>query len=354
MPTALDRTYQPVTDASAQPSLFRGQNVQQLQLFGTAGDRRAHNHDRPGNLRPLAPHLHRDVRDFLLESSDLYPGIDKWWDRRVVPGLGNGQRVCRVRMVDGKMAAVAIGKRSHRSSKLCTLRVRDEYQGQGIGQQLLHSTLRDLLSTGARRMHLTISEPILDQCGRFFDPYGFSFVTCRKGWYIRGMYELAFSANAHQLRRGLASQPRLFDNHDMLVLSVKPEYAALIEQGKKRVEFRRRFSTRVRSAKALLYVTAPVQEFRLVAQIADVVIGTPLALWERFHQLAGVARETFQQYFAGAKQGFALVFSDVRPLPSPVPLRHPKLAQAGYRPPQSFSFIRSNSPVLDAIGLTTS
>lgn len=318
----------------------------QLSLFGGSGSDQ-------GAVRPriarITPRLYGEVEAFLAESVEIYPGIDEWWRNRVVPGIERADRICRIAFIDNKLAAVAIGRLHTKSSKLCTLRVRPEYRGKRIGQRLLESTLHDFMRHGARRVHYTISEAVVAECGGFFQPYGFGLAHYRKDWYARDMFELAYTATRNQVLTGLKNQPVLFDQQDTVVLSIKPKYAALIENGQKLVEFRRQFSPRLKSANALIYVTAPVQEFKLLAQITDVVVGDPHALWLQYGHMSGVSQDEYSRYFAGAATAYALVLNSVASLRKPISLRDPGLVAQGYRPPQSFSVVRANSPIQKVI-----
>jgi len=139
------------------------------------------------------------IKEFLVESVDLYPGIDSWWQGKVLPGIRNGERICLAARIQGHLAAVSIGKRAKGSAKLCTLRVRDAFRGLGIGERLLQRTINELLSTKCQRVHYTISEDVLSQCGRFFKPYGFSLVSWKNDLYARGIEELVYAASSCRL-----------------------------------------------------------------------------------------------------------------------------------------------------------
>ncbi len=250
--------------------------------------------------------------------------------------------------VDGKIAAVAISKWQRQSSKLCTLRVRPEFRSAGFGQELLHSTLASLLRAGTERVHFTISEEIQSQCGSFFDPYGFHLDYWSRGRYIRGMSELVYSAGSDAIEDALSHQIPLFGDN-VVVLSVRPKYAAAIENGTKQVEFRKKFSARAASSQALVYVTSPVQEFRISASIADVIQDTPTAIWDRFGHVAGCSRLEFDQYFEGSDSAVALPLSNVQTLANPVHFKAPSLASVNFKPPQSFAILPQAHPVVRAV-----
>src|SRR5437660_11437932 len=82
-----------------------------------------------------------DVLDFLLALSPQYPGIDEWYRRRVLPGVGENSRCLVVHRRGGKIVAVGIGKDDQIEQKICTVRVAPDYQGRGIGVRICERVL---------------------------------------------------------------------------------------------------------------------------------------------------------------------------------------------------------------------
>jgi predicted transcriptional regulator len=144
--------------------------------------------------------------------------------------------------------------------------------------------------------------------------------------------------------------PPPLDLRDTVLLSIKPHYADLIEAGLKLVEFRRRFPAKIRSARALFYVTAPVQELRLAGDIDHVARASPRSLWRDFSRLAGVQRADFDDYFAHADRGVALILRNVHRIAAPLPLASASLRSIGFRPPQSLCVLPPTSPLLHVLG----
>ena len=149
------------------------------------------------------PGRYVQIREVLAESSSLYPGIEIWWDKQVVPGLQTGERICRIATIDDEIAAIGIGKRGKKSAKLCTLRVRDQFLGSGLGQKMLFDTLSDLFERDCKSIHFTISEEICSHSLSFFTKYGFGLTSWKRGKYVKGLDELSFAAPAKRLRISL-------------------------------------------------------------------------------------------------------------------------------------------------------
>jgi predicted transcriptional regulator len=134
-----------------------------------------------------------------------------------------------------------------------------------------------------------------------------------------------------------------------LLLSIHPRFADLIEEGRKVVEFRRRFPNGVNAGQIIFYVTDPAREIRLVAKISGVQRASPAQLWNDFHCLAGVERDAFDAYFAGRQTGVAILLREVKRLPAPLPLAGAKLRRLGFRPPQSVVRIAPASSLLKLV-----
>ena len=286
------------------------------------------------------------IRDFLLESYAVYPSIGEWWKTRVVPGLKSGERLCQAIITNGEIAALSIVKHSRKSSKLCTLRVRESYRSLGFGQRLLQLAFTRLLSKRCQNVHYTISDEVLGDCSDFFAPYGFHLDSWKKDRYVRGTEELIFSVKAQKLLDKLGTLNRnQVTNKKVILISIKPEFADLIEQGHKRVEFRRKFGVASNSAQVCFYVTSPVREIRLTANISSVIKSDPSKLWSRFKEHSGIGHEAFRSYFEGASEGVALLLSNVQSLEQPIDLRALKQHDSSFSPPQSYRILRSDEPL---------
>lgn len=301
------------------------------------------------NLRSSGRDLYPKIKDFLLESEDIYPGIDRWWERQVLPGLRSGRRVCHVALDNEDVVAIGIGKHDRNSAKLCTLRVKESHRGQGLGERLLHRTVSDLLERQSRSVYYTISEKVLAECQTFFEPYQFELTHWQRNLYVRGLDELCFSAPAPRIQEAICRVKHAHIGDDVVLLSIKPEYASLIRSGRKLVEFRRSFSARVRNALVLLYETRPVQRIRLACTVVRVEQGSPADLWRQYGDRAGVSKRAFDSYFHGRNRGAALVLDGIRSLTNPIALNDPVFRAAGISVPQSHRFVSSNHPLVQSL-----
>lgn len=297
---------------------------------------------------PYTPRYHAAIREFLEQSEDLYPNIRRWWQSTVLPELTTGRRGCQIAVGHSGIGGLAIWRRGSISTKLCTLRVLDQYRELGLGTQLFLQVATDAARSNCKHLHFTVSEEVDPVVKPFFDRYGFGFGGFTRDCYTRGLDEIRYSARMHDVISGFANAPSARGD---VALSIRPDFAGLIETGQKTVEFRRRFSKHLAGHRLFIYVTSPIKQFRLMAEAADVQCAHPAELWAQYSSVSGCTIEQFEGYFRGCEQGYAVALRAVRPLRQPVPADHPLLRAQGYRPPQSYAALR-DSHVLELLAST--
>jgi predicted transcriptional regulator len=123
------------------------------------------------------------------------------------------------------------------------------------------------------------------------------------------------------------------------LLSIHPKYADAILDGTKTVEFRR---ARIASDIDLVvvYATRPVGQVVGWFRIEDVVEDTPQGLWRRFHDCAGIDRDSYLSYFDSAKRAFGIRVRHAVRLAEPAPLG---AIDQSLIAPQSFRYLPAES-----------
>ncbi|GAB9156737.1 GNAT family N-acetyltransferase [Bradyrhizobium diazoefficiens] len=135
----------------------------------------------------------RETLAFLLPLSVDYPGFERWYLTRVIPGLRDDtRRIVRVER-DGKLVGVGIAKRDGTENKICTVRIATSHFGRGLGLRIFDSLLNWL---GTQQPHLTVSERKLPAFERIFDYYKFQLTSAHTGLYVRDVLELAYNEAA--------------------------------------------------------------------------------------------------------------------------------------------------------------
>ena len=118
-------------------------------------------------------------------------------------------------------------------------------------------------------------------------------------------------------------------------MSIHPVYANAILSGDKKVEFRkRRLAADI--THVLVYATAPVGAVVGAFTVAGQDTSTPVSLWQRFAQVAGIPRRKFFDYYSSSALGTGIEVGSVFAPSQPLNLT----ASLGVRrPPQSFQYV---------------
>lgn len=128
--------------------------------------------------------------EILRPASFLYPEFSSWYHKTVLPGVNCGQREFIIERRDGRIAGIAIVKKTLEEVKLSTLRIADEFQGRGIGLKMFERCFEAL---DTDKPFLTVSEEKLPEFQRLFDYYGFELTGVIDGMYRQGKKEYLFN-----------------------------------------------------------------------------------------------------------------------------------------------------------------
>lgn len=134
------------------------------------------------------------IRGFLLETKDLYPGIEYWWDRKVCPGIKLNKRVVLVVDIDDSVEGLFIGKPGT-VAKICTLRLRKSIQSLRVGSDLLAAGLSYLVDSNTEKVYVTVSSGAEDGCQEFFKGRGFNQIAIEPNRYVSGVEEFVYSCS---------------------------------------------------------------------------------------------------------------------------------------------------------------
>jgi predicted transcriptional regulator len=120
-----------------------------------------------------------------------------------------------------------------------------------------------------------------------------------------------------------------------VVMSVHPQYAEAIMDGRKKVEFRKR-----RLAEDVVvvwvYATAPVQRIVGYFEVGATITAAPQDLWRQFGSVGCVNRIDFDRYYATATLGAGIWIRRAARLAVPMPIG--ELLPSGF-PPQSYAYV---------------
>ncbi len=291
------------------------------------------------------------IFEFLLESTHLYPDIDNWWKQKVLPDVHQGTRVIFVLKKDNLIKGLFIGKKGT-NSKVCTLRLKSDVQKNGFGKTLVSEGLRHIVDGSTKNITVTVSEAAESSAAQFFESLGFRNIASVRNRYCHGVDEHIYTCSVSSWLNSSIPALTHCENdkncgqNPTLLFSLKPQFADLIINGKKRVEFRRRFSGNMEGALAYFYVSSPVRCIMFSSILSKIHYSDVNDLWERFCPIGGVSEKDYLTYFNGMNNGYAIELGNVKPLSKTLSLDSIRNKyMSSFRPPQSFCNLRHDSPL---------
>ena len=126
-----------------------------------------------------------------------------------------------------------------------------------------------------------------------------------------------------------------------LILSLKPEYADLIFNGKKEVEFRKRFPMNDLDYEIFVYVSSPVKQIFGAFRVNQVIKAPPEEIWHKMSKVAGIDKSRFDAYFLNHEIAYALKITNIRKFNSPVNMEILRREFDKFVIPQSWRILKS-------------
>jgi type I restriction enzyme S subunit len=124
-----------------------------------------------------------------------------------------------------------------------------------------------------------------------------------------------------------------------VLLSVKPEYAEKILEGKKKYEFRRSIFKRNDIEKIFIYSSSPIRKIIASFEIEKIVNDSPESIWKLCQKYGGISKKDFFEYFKNSNIAFAIEIENVEVFNKPI---DPFNDFENFKPPQSFYYFNVN------------
>lgn len=121
-----------------------------------------------------------------------------------------------------------------------------------------------------------------------------------------------------------------------ILLSIRPEFAEKILQGKKQYEFRKVLPKAAGVTTIVIYATMPLGKVVGEFDIAEILSDTPRKIWSETASFSGISRQFFNEYFEGREVAHAIKVKKVRRYSSPRELS--SIIASGVAP-QSFCYL---------------
>lgn len=119
-----------------------------------------------------------------------------------------------------------------------------------------------------------------------------------------------------------------------ILLSIRPEYAEAILEGRKRYEFRKsRSKDDVR--RIIFYASSPRRRVVGAAAVEEILEGSPEDVWKITGAAAGITKEYYLSYYAGKDRAVAYKLKNIVRYDAPKELSDYGICRA----PQSFVYL---------------
>ena len=119
-------------------------------------------------------------------------------------------------------------------------------------------------------------------------------------------------------------------------MSIRPELVNSIFEGKKLFAYRKKIFLDENINSIVVYASRPCSKVVGEIKIGEILKDTPLNLWERTKEGAGITKEFFDDYFKGKNEAFAIKIDFYHRYDTPYNLND---LYPGTNPPQNFCYV---------------
>ncbi|AZB09307.1 hypothetical protein EG344_10980 [Chryseobacterium sp. G0162] len=120
-----------------------------------------------------------------------------------------------------------------------------------------------------------------------------------------------------------------------VLLSIKPEFAFKIFEGKKKFEFRKVIFKKMDVTTVVVYASSPVQKVIGEFEIDTILTSAPEDIWEKTKKQSGITEKYFYEYFGEREVAHAIKIKDVKKYSEPLSLKD----DFKVSPPQSYMYL---------------
>jgi type I restriction enzyme S subunit len=121
-----------------------------------------------------------------------------------------------------------------------------------------------------------------------------------------------------------------------VLLSVKPEYAEKILEGKKKYEFRRSIFKRNDIDTIFIYSSSPIRKIIASFEIEKILNDSPESIWKLCQKYGSIPKEDFFAYFKNSDSAYAIKICNVVIFQEAI---DPYNIIEDFKPPQSFYYL---------------
>lgn len=127
--------------------------------------------------------------------------------------------------------------------------------------------------------------------------------------------------------------------NDVLVISLKPEFANKILSGSKKIELRKCSPRLNNGSLVIIYATAPIKSVVGYCILQEVISASPNEVWNSYKEDLGIDKNRYFEYYQGYSKAVGLKVNQVKTLRESIPLSKIREQWPRFSPPQSFLYI---------------
>ena len=120
-----------------------------------------------------------------------------------------------------------------------------------------------------------------------------------------------------------------------VLLSIKPEFAFKIFEGKKKFEFRKVIFKNPNVKTVVVYASSPIQRVIGEFEIDNILSSDPTEIWRLTKKYSGISEDFFYEYFADRKIAYAIKIKNTKKYKQPLHLQD----NFNVVPPQSYLYL---------------
>lgn len=134
------------------------------------------------------------------------------------------------------------------------------------------------------------------------------------------------------------------EQKNILLISVKPEFATKIIGGEKTIELRKSAPKKINKEDyILIYVTSPIKELWGICKMNNIIVDKPTSFWKSYGSKTGITKEQFREYYKTSEKVFGIELKEIRSFSKhSIDLQDLKKAFPNFMPPQTYTYINSD------------
>lgn len=126
---------------------------------------------------------------------------------------------------------------------------------------------------------------------------------------------------------------------NVLLLSIRPEYALKIFNGTKKIELRRVRPRLEKGDLVIVYVSSPTKALLGSFEVERVIEKLVIHLWQDVEEQAGINLKEFFNYYQGKTVGFGICLRNIQTFHPPIELERLRREWSEFRPPQGYRYL---------------